>query len=181
MATALSHFAIQWCMYNTNKTCIYTAHHQLHLPTNDKTMCLCDCYFSWFSTYYECCLSFPVHCLWSWLLHTPHNEKGHVTMAAITGTSILVPFLLMKALQPFNSLRLSDAYIRRLKVTIIVSDNGFSPGWRQAIIWSNAGVNWTVRNKLLNKIKTFSLRKIFLKMMSAKCCLFSPVLKISHI
>ena len=30
--------------------------------------------------------------------------------------------------------------------TIIGSDNGLSPGWRQAIIW--AIVNWTLRNKL---------------------------------
>ena len=34
-------------------------------------------------------------------------------------------------------------------LTIIVSDNGLSPGRRQAIIWTNAGiVNWTLRNKL---------------------------------
>ena len=25
-------------------------------------------------------------------------------------------------------------------LTIIGSDNGFSPGWRQAIIWSSAGI-----------------------------------------
>ena len=34
-------------------------------------------------------------------------------------------------------------------LTIIVSDNGLSPGRRQAIILPNAGiVNWTLRNKL---------------------------------
>ena len=26
------------------------------------------------------------------------------------------------------------------KLTIIGSDNGFSPGWRQAIIWTNTGI-----------------------------------------
>ena len=31
------------------------------------------------------------------------------------------------------------------KVTIIGSDNGLSPGWRQTIIWTNA--NWTPGNK----------------------------------
>ena len=35
-------------------------------------------------------------------------------------------------------------------LAIIGSDNGLSPGWRQAIIWSNAGniVNWTLGNQL---------------------------------
>ena len=36
-------------------------------------------------------------------------------------------------------------------LTIIGSDNGLSPGRRQAIIWTNAGIlliNWTLRNKL---------------------------------
>ena len=37
------------------------------------------------------------------------------------------------------------------KLTIIISDNGLSPGRRQAIIWTNACwsiVNWTPRNKI---------------------------------
>ena len=38
-----------------------------------------------------------------------------------------------------NSLRPSDAYIRQL-TNIIGSDNGVSPGRRQAIIWTNAGI-----------------------------------------
>ena len=33
---------------------------------------------------------------------------------------------------PFNSLRSNDAYMR--------SDDGLSPGRRQAIIWTNAGI-----------------------------------------
>ena len=43
------------------------------------------------------------------------------------------------------------------KLTIIGSDNGLSPGRRQAIIWTNAGiVNWTLGNKFqwnLNRIQ----------------------------
>ena len=38
-----------------------------------------------------------------------------------------------------NSLRPSE-HICVSKVTIIVSDNGLSPGWRQAFIWTNAGI-----------------------------------------
>ena len=49
----------------------------------------------------------------------------------------------------FNSLRPS-AHICIGKLTIIGSDNDLSPGWHQAIIWTNAGisiVNWNLRNK----------------------------------
>ena len=40
----------------------------------------------------------------------------------------------------YNSLRPSDAYICVGNLTIIGSDNGLSPGLRQAIIWTNAGI-----------------------------------------
>ena len=40
----------------------------------------------------------------------------------------------------FNSLKLSDAYICIGNPTIIGSDNGLSPDWGQAIIWTNAGI-----------------------------------------
>ena len=41
---------------------------------------------------------------------------------------------------PINSLRRSDAYIYISELTIIGSDNGLSPGRRQAIIWTNDGI-----------------------------------------
>ena len=46
------------------------------------------------------------------------------------------------------------------KLTIIGSDNGLSPGRRQAIIWTNAGRLWirTVGTNL-SEIHTFSLKK----------------------
>ena len=58
------------------------------------------------------------------------------------------------------------------KLPSIVSDNGLSPGRRQAIIWNNAGIVFIGplgRNfsKILIKIHTFSLKKIHLKMSSA--------------
>ena len=63
------------------------------------------------------------------------------------------------------------------KQTIIGSDNGLSPGRRQAIIWTNAGIlligplaiNFS---EILIEIQTFSLKKIHLKMSSAKYCSF---------
>ena len=60
------------------------------------------------------------------------------------------------------------------KLTSIASDNGLSPGWRQAIIWNNArilliGPLGTNFSEILIEIPTFSLKKIRLKMSSEKC------------
>ena len=59
------------------------------------------------------------------------------------------------------------------KLTTIGSDNGLSPGRRQAIIWSNAGIllNWTLGtnvNEILSEIDTFSFKQMRLKMSSGK-------------
>ena len=59
------------------------------------------------------------------------------------------------------------------KQTIIGSDNGLSPGRRQAIIWTNAGT-WLIQilgtnfNEILSEIQTFSLKKMHFKMSSGK-------------
>ena len=57
------------------------------------------------------------------------------------------------------------------KLTIIGSDNGLTPGQRQAIIRTNAGfiVNSNLRKKLqwnLSEIQTFSFKKMHLTMSS---------------
>ena len=59
------------------------------------------------------------------------------------------------------------------KLTIIGSDNGLSPGRRQAIIWTNAGILLirplgTNFSEILIGIQTFSFKKMYLKMSSAK-------------
>ena len=59
------------------------------------------------------------------------------------------------------------------KLTIIGSDNGLSPGRRQAIIWTNAGILLigplgTNFIEILVGIQTFSFKKMHLKMSSAK-------------
>ena len=70
-------------------------------------------------------------------------------------------------------------------LTIIGSDNGLSPGRRQAIIWTNAGIlligileiNFS---EILSEIQSFSFKKMHLKMSSGKwrpCCLGLNVLK----
>ena len=63
------------------------------------------------------------------------------------------------------------------KPTINGSDNGLSPERRQAIIWTNAGILLighlgTDLSEIEIEIQTFSLKKIRLKMSSAKCCSF---------
>ena len=59
------------------------------------------------------------------------------------------------------------------KLTIIGSDNGLSPGRRQAIIWTNAGILLigplgTNFSEILIEIYTFSFTKMDFKMSSAK-------------
>ena len=59
------------------------------------------------------------------------------------------------------------------KFSILGSDNDLSPGWRQAIICTNAGLLligplWTDFNGILTKIHTFSFKKMHLKRSSGK-------------
>ena len=59
------------------------------------------------------------------------------------------------------------------KLTIVGSDNGLSPGRRQAIIWTNAGMLLigplgTNFNEISIEINTFSFKKMRLKMTSGK-------------
>ena len=70
------------------------------------------------------------------------------------------------------------------KQTIIGSDNSLSPGRRQAIIWTNAGIlligpMGTNFSEILIEIHTFSFKKMRLKISSGKwrpCCLGLNVL-----
>ena len=58
-------------------------------------------------------------------------------------------------------------------LTTVGSDNGLSPGRRQAIIWTNDGMLlngplWTNFSEILIEIPTFSFKKMRLKVSSAK-------------
>ena len=58
------------------------------------------------------------------------------------------------------------------KLTIIGSDNGLSPGGRQSIIWTNAGILLivplgTIFSDIWTGIQTFSFKKMHVKMSSA--------------
>ena len=59
------------------------------------------------------------------------------------------------------------------KLTIIGSDNGLSPGRRQAIIWTNAGILliwtlWTNFSEIVSETHAFSFKKMHLKKASPK-------------
>ena len=65
------------------------------------------------------------------------------------------------------------------KLTIIGSDNGLSPGRRQAIIWTNDGTllirtSGTNFSEILRKIHPFPFKKMHLKMSSVKWRQFCP-------
>ena len=80
------------------------------------------------------------------------------------------------------SLRLSDTYAS-VNSIIIGSDNGLSPGQRQAIIWTNIGILWIGPlgrnlNEILIAIHTFPFKKIHLKMLSGKWLPFSLSLNV---
>ena len=67
--------------------------------------------------------------------------------------------------------RVTHIYVS--KQTIIGSDNGLSPGRRQAIIWTNAGILLirtlgTNFSEILSEIHKFSLKQMHLKMSSGK-------------
>ena len=74
------------------------------------------------------------------------------------------------------------------KLTSIGSDNGLSPGRRQAIIWTNAAILLigplrTNFSEILIAIETFSFKKMHLKISSAKWrpfCLGLNVLKLTN-
>ena len=71
-------------------------------------------------------------------------------------------------------------------LTIIGSDNGLSPGRRQAIVWTNAGILLigplaTNFNEILIEIHTFSFKKMHSKISSGKWRLFCLGLNVLNI
>ena len=66
-----------------------------------------------------------------------------------------------------------ETHLYVVKLTLIGSDNGLSPGRRQAIIWTNAGILsngplGTNFSEILIEIYIFSFKKMHLKMSSGK-------------
>ena len=71
------------------------------------------------------------------------------------------------------------------KLPTILSDNGLSPGRRQAIIWTNAGILLigplgTNFSEIFIKIHIFSFKKMHLKVSSGNCQPFCLGLNVSN-
>ena len=103
------------------------------------------------------------------------SNVGKVPILPHKKNNILVPFLGIPCSTGWFviSLRLCDVYIYVSKLTIIASHNGLSPGRRQTIIWTNAGILLigplvTKFSENLGGIQTFSFKKMHLKMSYAK-------------
>ena len=111
--------------------------------------------------------------VWIMACHRPGDKPLYEPMMVTLLTHICVT-----RPQWVNSLRPSDAYICVGKLATISWDNGLSPGRRQAIISTNAGILlngplWTNFSEILIEIPTFSFKKMRLKVSSAKwrpCC-----------
>ena len=72
-----------------------------------------------------------------------HNIHGHIMQANILqNTSPVQTFVLIEVrwTWPFFTHWGRVTHICINKLTIVGSDNGLSPGRRQAIIWTNAGI-----------------------------------------
>ena len=102
------------------------------------------------------------------------NLYKWMVMAAIPMLLIITADRLHECnfIHSFNSLS-RGTHMCVSKLTIIGSDNGLSPGRRQAIIWTNSGILLirplgTNFNEMLIEILTFSFMKMHLKVSSAK-------------
>ena len=89
------------------------------------------------------------HLIWIWLILLCYNDISSCLTHWSRVTHICVSYL-----------------------TIIGSDNGLSPGRRQAIIWINAGIiligPWGIKfSETFIEIKTFTFKKLRLKVSSA--------------
>ena len=112
------------------------------------------------------------------------NKNTAYRLVAITATNGLVPYqlarprlLIWRTCGGKANTYLTHwgrvTHICVSKLTIIGSDNGLSPGRRQAIIWTNDGFLLigplgTNFSEILIEINTFSFKKMHLKMSSGK-------------
>ena len=105
----------------------------------------------------------------------------HITWSSLTPTQTRL-LLLKQSLTHWG--RVTHICVGNL--AILGSDNGLSPGRRQAIIWANAGIlltrPWgTNFSGILIKIHMFPFKKMYLKISSGKwrpCCLGLNVLTV---
>ena len=136
---------------------------------------------------------FDIHTLHMWSISKDHNQWIQIYSIKIPYVSWLSMRIFIASITVTSGVRLkfygsfnSFSFVSCLthwgglmthicvsKQTIIGSDNGLSPGRRQAIIWTNAGIlligPWGTKfSDILIVFQTVSFKKMHLKMSSAK-------------
>ena len=130
-----------------------------------------------------------------WIVHNKSNKETYILYRNVFSIKIISWYLRIHNQNPhtnpawciLQALLTNWGRVTHIcvsKPTSIGSDNGLSPGWRQAIIWTNTGLLigplWINFSEILIEIHEFSFKKIHLKMLSAKWrpfCLSLNVLK----
>ena len=105
---------------------------------------------------------------------------------SLTELTGIIP--LVMAYRYYSTHRGRVTHICVKKLTVTGSDNGLSPGRRQAILWTGDGILLirtliTSFSDILSEIHTFSFKKMHLKMSSAKWrpfCIGLNVLKLNQ-
>ena len=145
-----------------------------------STVYILQCYLAMFST--------GLYLPWDYIGHSWYRPNGirhrngymlwHQMGARPSATTMLTK--LYESYLPDTNIMLYPlthwgrvTHICVSKLTIIGSDNGLSPGRRQAIIWTNAGILLvrtlgTNFSEILSEIHAFSFKEIHLKISSAK-------------
>ena len=120
---------------------------------------------------------FYPHLFSLWVLHSLMMFKLMVWLWVLSLLSCGINFIVSvkQFVQLTNGGRVTHICVNKL--TIIVSDNGLSPGRHQAFIWTNAGILLngplgTKFSEILIGIQTFSFKNLHLKTPSAKLRLF---------
>ena len=125
----------------------------------------------------SCVKRFPDHTRWACCRHSCHVRV--LRRLSVWSSSIITVIYTLLGHGYLISPQLSLTHWGRVthicvnKLTTIGSDNGLSPGWRQVIIWTNAGILliWNLGtnfSEISSEIQAFSFKKMHLKMSSAK-------------
>ena len=140
-------------------------------------------------TYFETLTSYITHHTLAWQVsygvfilsnmekETTKHQRIHSTSVSKTQLKWIQNFLNVWQKFFIINLQISRIYINNEHISeyLLYNFKLLAPHRRQAIIWDNAGILLigpleTNFSEILIKIQTFSLKKIRLKMSSAKCC-----------
>ena len=168
---ALLHLIISFSIIITKEECRSHLNHTKY--TSDFALEICGVYFEHFSQIITGIYCYNLQ-LKIFLQLCQQIWSGHITwQQTFLKLCTHLKNILFSLLTHWGRV----THICVVKLTIIGSDNGLSPGRRQAIIWTNAGILLigplgTNFSEILIEIHIFSFKKMHLKMSSAKWRLF---------